>query len=115
MEDTRDSGIGLKGTFEFTPGLYGETSPCWAAHYCGIRDEHEIGSYAEVLKYKRIEGDSAYASGCGHLKQADAQPRRSMALNRGPCSLLKAARPARSSRSSDTSICVSALSALCAN
>ena len=74
MEDTRDSGIGLKGTFEFTPGLYGETNPCWAAHYCGIRDEHEIDSYAEVLKYKRVEGDSAYASGCGHLKQADAAP-----------------------------------------
>jgi hypothetical protein len=27
-----------------------------------------------VIKYKRIEGDSAYASGCGHLKTADASP-----------------------------------------
>jgi hypothetical protein len=27
MEETRDSGIGLKGTFEYTPGLYGETNP----------------------------------------------------------------------------------------
>jgi hypothetical protein len=31
-------------------------------------------SYAEVLKYKRVQGDSDYASGCGHLKTADALP-----------------------------------------
>jgi hypothetical protein len=74
MEPSKDSGIGLKGTFEFTPGKYGETNTSWAAHYCGIRDEHEPDSYAEVFNYKRIEGDSPYASGCGHLKTADASP-----------------------------------------
>jgi hypothetical protein len=64
----------LKGTFDFSPGKYGETDPCWAAHYCGVRDEHETDSCKDDLKYKRIEGDSAYASGCGHLKRADAAP-----------------------------------------
>jgi hypothetical protein len=74
MEESRDSGIGLKGTFDFREGKYGEMNPCWGAHYCGIRDEHEPDSYADVLKYKRIEGDSDYASGCDHIKTADAAP-----------------------------------------
>jgi hypothetical protein len=73
MEESKDSGIGLKGTFDFKEGKYGETTPGWAAHYCCIRDEHEPDSYADVLKYKRIQGDSAYAS-FGHLKTADAAP-----------------------------------------
>ena len=38
------------------------------------RDEHEPDSYADVLKYKRIEGDSDCASGCDHIKTADAAP-----------------------------------------
>jgi hypothetical protein len=74
MEETKGSGIGLKGTFEFTPSKFCKTNSSWASHYCGIRDEHETDSYAEVLKYKRIEGDSAYAPGCSHLKRADAAP-----------------------------------------
>jgi hypothetical protein len=108
MEDTRDSGIGLKGTFEFTEGKYGP------------RITAAFAMSTKLTPTRRCSSTSgSKATRLTHLVAVilnkPTQPRRFMALNRGPCSLLKAARPARSSRSSDTSICASALSALCAN
>jgi hypothetical protein len=74
MEETRDSGIGLKGTIDFEPPKYGETNASWAAVYAGIRVEHKPDSYPEVLRYDMTFGDSALASTCGHVKEADPAP-----------------------------------------
>jgi hypothetical protein len=75
MEECNDSGIGMKGTFDFRTGKYNnEQDPTWASKYCGIREYHEADSYEEVLKYRRDTGDSDLAAECGHIKTADATP-----------------------------------------
>jgi hypothetical protein len=74
MEETRDSGIGLKGTIDCEPPKYGENNPSWAAVYAGIRVEHNPDSYPEVLQYDMAVGDSVLASTCGHVKNADPAP-----------------------------------------
>jgi hypothetical protein len=76
MEESNDCGTGLKGMFQFEPNKNGvkDTRPTYAGKYCGIHDAHEPDSHAEVIRYKRTIGDSAYASDCGHMKVADQTP-----------------------------------------